>query len=282
MTLNECNPFIRSIKAHTAENSTKKTYALNHRLLYFTGGKGVLHIHPASYPVYKDTAILYPAGVVYELFVEEGDSVSFITLNFDYTQNFTHLDKALKLQREGEECSTPLEEITFSDFPALNHEIYIPNAISIINDMHSILEEMQNKKSDCQPYCSGLLKTIICKILRTSTKPSKAANPKVERIFSYIHENYASDIDNMQIAAHLSYHPYYVNKIFSAHTGMTIHQYLNHYRLIRAAHYLSTSTIPIHQICYMVGFQNPAHFTGNFKKKFGINPKEYRNMHKNV
>lgn len=280
MTLNECNPFIRSIKPHTLDENTKKTYALNHRLLYFTGGKGTLRIYPASYPVYKDTAILYPAGVVYELTVDS--SVSFITLNFDYTQNFTHLTRPLKLQREGEECSTPLEEIAFTDFPALNHEIYIPNAISILNDMYTLLDEMRNnQKPDSQPYCSGLLKTIVCKILRTSTMPSESSNPKIKSIFSFIHENYASDIDNMQIAAHLSYHPYYVNKIFSSHTGMTIHQYLNHYRLIRAAHHLSTSNIPIHQISDMVGFQNPAHFTANFKKKYGINPKDYRNMHNN-
>lgn len=278
MTLNECNPFIRSIKPHTLSESTKKTYALNHRLIYFTEGKGSMCIHPATYPVYKDAAILYPAGVVYELIVDT--PISFLTLNFDYTQNFTHLTRPLKLQREGSGCSTPLEEIAFTDFPALNQEIYIPNAAPILNDMYSILNEMKNKKSDCQPYCSGLLKTAVCKILRTSTTSSKAANPKVERIFSFIHENYAADIDNTQIAAYLSYHPYYVNKLFSSHTGMTIHQYLNHYRLLQAAHYLSTSTIPIHEIGYMVGFQTPAHFTGNFKKKFGLTPKDYRNMHK--
>lgn len=276
MTLNECNPFIRSIKTHTLSGSTKKTYALNHRLLYFTSGSGIQRIYPANYPVYKDTAILYPAGVVYELITDT--PLSFLTLNFDYTQNFSHITHPLKLQREGEECNTPLEEISFTDFPALNHEIYIPNATPILNGMYSILNEMQNQKDDCQPYCSGLLKTMICKILRTSTKPSESTNPKIASIFSFIHENYASDIDNKQIAAHLNYHPYYVNKLFSSYTGMTIHQYLNHYRLIQASHYLSTSTIPIQQICYMVGFQTPAHFSMNFKQKFGITPKDYRNL----
>ena len=279
MNLNECNPFIRSLKPHTLTENTKKTYALNHRLLYFTEGKGSLYIHPTSYPVYKDTAILYPAGTIYQLFTDS--EISFITLNFDYSQQFTHLKKPLELQREGEGCLTPLEEVSFTDFAALNREIYIPNAIPIINDIYTIWEERRNKKPGYRSYCSGLLKTTICKILRTSTTSSNAADPKVSQIFSYIHENYASDIDNMQIATHLSYHPYYVNKIFSAHTGMTIHQYLNHYRLIRAAHYLSTGTLPIHQISSMVGFQTPTHFAENFKKKFGVTPKEYRNMRNN-
>lgn len=280
MTLNECNPFIRSIKAHTLSESTKKTYALNHRLLYFTSGKGIQRIYPANYPVYKDTAIMYPAGVIYELITDT--PLSFMTLNFDYTQNFSHITYPLKLQREGTECSTPLEEISFTDFPALNHEIYIPNATPILSELTSILSEMQNQNPGYQPYCSGLLKTIICKILRTSTTPSESTNPKVASIFSFIHENYASDIDNKQIAACLNYHPYYVNKLFSSYTGMTIHQYLNHYRLIQASNYLSTSTIPIQQICYMTGFQSPAHFTENFKKEFGVSPKQYRNMHRNI
>ena len=280
MTLNECNPFIRSIKPYTLTESTKKTYALNHRLIYYTGGNGTMRIHPANYPVYKDTAILYPAGIVYEVIAET--PLSFLTLNFDYTQNFSHITHPLKLQREGEGYTTPLEEISLTDFPSLNREIYIPNAAPILNDMHSILHEIQSQKDDCQPYCSGLLKTIICKILRASTVSSKATNPKVASILSFIHENYASNIDNKQIAAHLNYHPYYVNKLFSTYSDMTIHQYVNHYRLMQASHYLSTSTMPIQQICYMVGFQSPAHFTENFKKKFGISPKQYRNMHKHT
>ena len=280
MTLNECNPFIRSIKPYTLTESTKKTYALNHRLIYYTGGNGTMRIHPANYPVYKDTAILYPAGIVYEVIAET--PLSFLTLNFDYTQNFSHITHPLKLQREGEGYATPLEEISFTDFPSLNREIYIPNAAPILNDMHSILHEIQSQKDDYQPYCSGLLKTIICKILRASTVSSKATNPKGASILSFIHENYASNIDNKQIAAHLNYHPYYVNKLFSTYSDMTIHQYVNHYRLMQASHYLSTSTMPIQQICYMVGFQSPAHFTENFKKKFGISPKQYRNMHKHT
>lgn len=280
MTLNECNPFIRSIKSHIVSESKSKTYALNHRLLYFTGGSGTMRIHRTSYPIYKDTAILYPAGVVYEVTVDT--PLSFLTLNFDYTQNFSHITQTLKLQREGEGYATPLEEISFTDFPALNHEIYIPNAAYILSDIHSISCEMQEQKDDSQPYCSGLLKMIICKILRDSTVSSKATNSKVASILSFVHENYASNIDNKQIAAHLNYHPYYANKLFSSYSGMTIHQYVNHYRLLQASHYLSTSTMPIQQICYMVGFQSPAHFTENFKKKFGLSPKQYRNIHKHA
>ena len=46
-----------------------------------------------------------------------------MTLNFDYTQNFSHITHPLKLQREGEECNTPLEEISFTaggnDYPVI-------------------------------------------------------------------------------------------------------------------------------------------------------------------
>ncbi|MBQ8804019.1 MAG: helix-turn-helix transcriptional regulator [Tyzzerella sp.] len=277
MTLRDCNPFIRSIKAYTITESTEKTYALNHRLIYFTSGSGSIYIHPNTYPIYKDTAILYPSGLVYEVIVDT--PISFLTLNFDYTQNFTHLNVPLELQRVGTGFATPLEEIAFTDFPALNQEIYIPDATSILNDMYTLLDEMQKKKIDRRPFCSGLIKMVICKVLRASANLSKDINPKVENIFSFIHENYASNIDNMQIAAHIGYHPYYVNKLFSTHTGMTIHQYVNHYRLMQAAHYLSTSTIPINEIGEMVGFLTPGHFTGNFKKKFGLSPKHYRDMH---
>ncbi len=279
MTLKEINPFVRAIKEFTNPKDTCEiAYGLNPRLHYTLSGKASIKLAQTTYPLYKDTAVLIPPGLLYELYVEE--PLTSLTLNFDYTQHFTHLEQALHLWREGRdrEYIAPLEEISFTDVPALNQEVYMPNAISIRNDMYSILREKEKHESDWRVYSSGVLKTMICKILRTTTNTSSSIDPKAGQILAFIHDNYASGIDNTQIAAHLGYHPYYVNKIFSANVGMTIHEYVNHYRLMMAAYYLSTTTTPVNQICYMVGFQNPSHFTGNFKKKFGVSPKDYRNM----
>lgn len=277
MTLDQCNPFVRSAKEYTRFSSYMKSYSVDCRLIYFTKGEGSVEFDHATYPVFKGAALLFQSGNMYQ--IQTNSFLSYIPINFDYTQNFTHATKAFKMQLESAECKTPtLERIEFTDFPILNQVVYIPNAEFISGDVSKILKERLDLKLGHQAYCSCTLKKIICKILRSSDSFSNSTNEKAERILSFIHKNYATDIDNEQISAQINYHPYYVNKLFFSYTGMTIHQYVNHYRLTMAAHFLSNTTDPINQICYTVGFQSPAHFAMNFKKKFGISPKDYRNM----
>ena len=279
MTLDQCNPFVRSAKEYTHLDSYIKSYSVDCRLIYFTKGEGSVEFNHTTYPVVKDTALLFQSGIKYQ--IKTDSFLSCIPINFDYTQNFTHRSNAFKMQREDAECKTsPLERVEFTDFPMLNEVIYIPNAEFISGDVYKIMNERLSLKSGHQAYCSCTLKKIICKILRSNNTFTGSTNEKAEAILSFIHKNYATDIDNKQISAQINYHPYYVNKLFYSYTGMTIHQYLNHYRLTMAAHFLTETSDPINHICYMVGFQTPAHFTMNFKKKFGISPKDYRNMNR--
>ncbi|MBQ8804038.1 MAG: helix-turn-helix transcriptional regulator [Tyzzerella sp.] len=278
MTIDQCNPFVRRAKEFSLLHSYIKAYSVDCRLIYFTKGEGSVEFNHTTYPVFKDTALLFQSGTMYQ--IQTNNFISYIPINFDYTQNFTYRTVAFKMQKEESEHKIqPLENVEFTDFPILNQVLYIPNAEFIFSDVHKIVSEKQELKIGHQAYCSSIMKKIICKILRSSNAFSNSADEKTERILSYIHKNYATDINNEEIASQINYHPYYVNKLFYSYTGMTIHQYLNHYRLTMAAHFLSTGSEPINQICYAVGFQSPAHFAMNFKKKFGISPKDYRNMY---
>lgn len=281
MTLEECNPFVRRAREYTRSKSYYQSYSVDCRLIYFTKGEGSVEFEHTTYPVFKDTALLFQSGTIYQ--IQTDSFLSYIPINFDYTQNFTHVIKAFKMQKkEAESKIPPLEKIEFTDFPMLNEAIYIPNAEFIYADVSRLVKEKLDLQLGHQAYCSSIMKKIICKILRSSNTFSSSTNEKAERILSYIHKNYATEINNTQIAAQINYHPYYVNKLFYSYTGMTIHQYLNHYRLTMAAHFLTETSYPINQICYTVGFQTPAHFAMNFKKKFGISPKDYRNMNRDT
>lgn len=277
MTIDQCNPFIRRAKEFTLLHSYIRAYSVDCRLIYFTKGEGSVEFDNITYPVFKDTALLFQSGTMYQ--IQTNSFLSYIPINFDYTQNFTYRTVAFRMQKENSENKTPpLENVEFTDFPVLNQVLYIPNAEFILADIQRIVKEKSDLRTGHQAYCSSIMKKIICKILRSSNSFSNSTNAKAERILSYIHENYENDIDNKQIASQINYHPYYVNKLFYSYTGMTIHQYVNHYRLTMAALLLSNSEEPINQISESVGFQSPAHFAMNFKKKYGISPKDYRNM----
>ncbi len=61
-----------------------------------------------------------------------------------------------------------------------------------------------------------------------------------------------------------------------SNTGLSPGQYLKEARLMKARHLLENKSFEtIAEICYTVGFKNPAHFTQVFKERFGCLPSKY-------
>jgi signal transduction histidine kinase/DNA-binding response OmpR family regulator len=60
-------------------------------------------------------------------------------------------------------------------------------------------------------------------------------------------------------------------------TGMTLIEFLNDYRLNKAAQILLQHTLNIAQTSSAVGFSDPNYFSKSFKKKFGVLPTHYIN-----
>jgi AraC-like DNA-binding protein len=68
-------------------------------------------------------------------------------------------------------------------------------------------------------------------------------------------------------------------QVFKKEVGHTFSDHLNELRLSEASRLLKESQLPITDILYRVGYQNPSHFGHRFKKRFGHSPREYRNQH---
>lgn len=73
----------------------------------------------------------------------------------------------------------------------------------------------------------------------------------------------------------LSLSPRYVGREFKAATGVTINDYINDYRLGKAAEWLLSSQLSIYQVMNKVGFENESYFYRMFKQKYGMTPKAY-------
>jgi len=75
-------------------------------------------------------------------------------------------------------------------------------------------------------------------------------------------------------ACHLS--EAYFSRRFKHVFGSTFSDYLRAYRLRLAAGRLLSGDERINQIAYQTGFASPAHLTDQFRKRFGVTPREYR------
>ena len=103
---------------------------------------------------------------------------------------------------------------------------------------------------------------------------------RIEKVFTYVSENYASDISLSSAAAVADYVPTYFSRIFREYTGMTFYSYLTAYRVAIAEQELVLTNDSISDIAVSAGFGSVKTFDRIFKEKKGIPPLRFRKMMK--
>lgn len=100
----------------------------------------------------------------------------------------------------------------------------------------------------------------------------------VKKVIDYIERNLDKEINLDNISKNIGYSKFYLNRIFTEHTGITIHKYLQNRRLTVAAEKLVKSDKPIMQIAYEAGYDTQQSFSFAFKQAYLYPPKIYRNI----
>jgi transcriptional regulator GlxA family with amidase domain len=104
----------------------------------------------------------------------------------------------------------------------------------------------------------------------------KQRNELLERIFSFVHDNFAKplDLDDAADAANLS--KFYFSRFFKEQTGQTFHAYLSRIRVSHAEELLAGSDLPVTEIAYVSGFASLKTFNRLFRTYTGTSPSSYR------
>ena len=100
----------------------------------------------------------------------------------------------------------------------------------------------------------------------------------VKKVIDYIEKNLEKEIDLNNISKTIGYSKFYLNRIFTKHTGITIYKYLQNRRLTVAAEKLIKTDMPIMQIAYEAGYDTQQSFSFAFKQIYLYPPKTYRNI----
>ncbi|MBQ9113206.1 MAG: helix-turn-helix transcriptional regulator [Clostridia bacterium] len=183
--------------------------------------------------------------------------------------------RQLWIKFDGTETRAFLENSGFSVENKIFPCAYIDKVISIFDNLTNLQSYMDN---DDELYMlSGFFNLLA---LHSATKQQnipKKISPYTQQILNYIHENYASYIDEPLLAqlVHLSVN--YMHKIFVRDMRLPPIHYVTHYRLRCAKKLLKESNMTVTKIAEAVGLSSGNYFCRLFSKyNDGISPSKYR------
>lgn len=95
-------------------------------------------------------------------------------------------------------------------------------------------------------------------------------------VCALIKEKYTSDITLATIAKEMNVSAGYLSRRFSREKGCSITDYINKYRVKKAADLLQSTNMFVYEVAVKVGIEDSSYFSALFKKYMGISPQKYK------
>ena len=165
-----------------------------------------------------------------------------------------------------------------------NSGIFHANPLSGILDLFLELLSIDYKKepliSQMEAGCAA--QQLLLELYRMSRsvietrEMTPVQDTAIQTAVRFIQENYQQDLTIDAVCNSVSFSKYYFCKLFKQHTGKTVHQYVNEYRVNKSKELLSYSKLSIAAVANTVGFKNTLTFSRQFKEYMHMTPTEYR------
>lgn len=166
-----------------------------------------------------------------------------------------------------------MEDVDFLPF-----SISIRNGTEILENFKKANAVWQSKKAGYEMKCRSYLYNIIYLI---QNEHNSYANAKQRAIIApaleYIEKNYhlQTGITVRDLSECCGVSETYLRRLFRSCLGVSPVQYVNRMRLTRAGELLSSGFYTVSEVMTMSGYNDDAYFSRNFKKRFGVPPREY-------
>jgi AraC-like DNA-binding protein len=116
-----------------------------------------------------------------------------------------------------------------------------------------------------------LLRSDAAAAVRGGVGPAADAR-RILEVMRFIRENHAVKLNVLQLARHAAMSPSHFAHRFRAVARVSPMRYLREVRLDAARARLLGSGSRVSEVAVEVGFESPAHFTREFKRRFGVSP----------
>ncbi|MBE6600471.1 MAG: helix-turn-helix transcriptional regulator [Ruminococcaceae bacterium] len=279
MKFSDIRPFVRYARYMTLakEEGYRPSWAGDARLFFCISGEGEIAAAGDNFKMKTGSLIIINSGIEYEIKSPE-NHVSYIALNFDYTDKNTHLHLPIPPRTDGEFSSRDIiENIKFSDAPEIQKTLFLPEMHSLSSRLEHLVREYSMRIIFNEIKTSALLAEVLLDAIRSARSETVlGGGGRLDAIVWYIHEHYREPLTNELLGEHFGFHKNYISVIVKEYTGMPLHKYLNHVRISHALDMLNDSDAPIAEIAEKCGFCDIYYFSRYFKQAVGVSPTEYR------
>ena len=104
----------------------------------------------------------------------------------------------------------------------------------------------------------------------------ETASPLVDKVIRFIEEHIAEDLPVSRLADYAGLSESHFTRKFRAAMNSSPKEYVIRRRMNRAKFLLKTTSTPIKEIAFQVGFNSESHFTNTFTALNGMSPKRFR------
>lgn len=179
----------------------------------------------------------------------------------------------------------------FEQFDGLKRFAYSANGYSVALDSenleHCLVHYIDTVLKNDMSLASAC--EIQARLIRVFVELDKCFTPSnlgtgivyIKRAQEYIKNNFNRSITIDEIANYAGVSKTHLQRLFNIHTGMSVLQSLNYFRISKCKRLLLETNLTIDELCSHVGFNNRQQLIYEFKTQTGTTPVNYRTNYLN-
>ena len=243
-------------------------------LTLITKGSCTYHVHLETYDVGEGDLLFIPPAELHSINVAPNGYMQSRTYVF-------HMD--FLGTNSADICA--LRYLT----PISRHTIVLP---CIIRKEHpayprlmELFQEMDRVYKETPPGYEMVLKALLLCVTAVLLpyKETESMRPQLEDehteklklVLEYIGEHYSEELSIPQLSRLCFFSEYHFMRFFKKYTGISCLEYIKNLRLEKAASLLAKGGKSVLDISLSCGFSNLSYFYREFKKKYGMTPKQF-------
>lgn len=212
---------------------------------------------------------------------EPGDFMIFapFTMHHSFTEGHGHFTRIV-LYFTPEMIDYPLLAAKMKDASGLYHPTS-PVSRMIHSLLNQILMQQDAMGEFYEEYMRASLNHLLFTIMdNVNPKPRPENVSRISQIIRYIDFHASEEIHLKDLADRFYISEYYLSHEFKKRTNVTVIEYVNHARIVKAQRMILDTPLTFTQIAAQAGFSSLTHFNRTFHKVTGQSPSEFRRTHR--